>query len=286
MNNSISNYSLLQDQIQAEVLKNLVKDVSSTSRLILNRIVSLYNDCHYVYISQSTLAMYAGCTREYANVLIRQLEEKGLLVKVYRHMRTCLYKIVPSFERHVVRETLKGLLPALARMTFRTAIQAVKLADLTQEKGIINLNTNNNKYPSAAGGKPRRKPSFLENFPTIYASYKDEPPPKGKAPTPEERQLKVLETELRATQAETAIVAKLFPTKATSLTAKGLAFLSSIAGAKDLVTKLTSCHQQEGSSSMGLEINPREKESSHEESVQARVCADRRPYPYSQDERF
>lgn len=89
-----------------------------------------------MYMTQDYIARCAGVSRQYVNGVIRALCGAGILVKRYRHMTSCVYRVSNYFWRPAVRGVLSPLFKA-----FRT----LSLALLTQYniQGDIELLYNN-----------------------------------------------------------------------------------------------------------------------------------------------
>jgi hypothetical protein len=66
-----------------------------------------------LYMSQSTIAKYVGCTREHVNRCIRDIVELGLIEKVYQAYVTCNYKLSGFLKLRPVIVLLKDYLPNL-----------------------------------------------------------------------------------------------------------------------------------------------------------------------------
>jgi DNA-binding Lrp family transcriptional regulator len=90
-----------------------IKELTKTHRAILNYIAHAEAQFKTLYMSQSTIAKFVGCTRQYVNQCIRDLVELGLLNKKYQAYLTCNYKLSGFLKLRPVIVLLKPYIPNL-----------------------------------------------------------------------------------------------------------------------------------------------------------------------------
>lgn len=123
---SKKNFEKLNVMPRTEIQENAFRFFSELNPVTLKLfdvLLSYSNTCRKIWISQTTLAVKVGISRQYCNKLLGYLEEEGLIISNYRHMRTSLYKISSFFRSLKVRRILYSLF---------NAFKAVSLALLTQ----------------------------------------------------------------------------------------------------------------------------------------------------------
>lgn len=79
---------------------------------VLNAILHYSNCYNQLFPSQERIAQRAKCTRQYVNMVLKEFEIQGILIKVYRKMESCIYKLNPLFYLKRLREKLKEFFPA------------------------------------------------------------------------------------------------------------------------------------------------------------------------------
>lgn len=79
---------------------------------VLNAILHYSNCYNELFPSQESIAARAKCSRQYVNMVLKEFAIQGILVKVYRKMESCIYKLNPLFYLKRLREKLKDLFPA------------------------------------------------------------------------------------------------------------------------------------------------------------------------------
>jgi hypothetical protein len=213
MNSTLSFEKVQEELFISPHLANLinrVEDFPPTARRVLNYFVALGNRFDSIHPTQSTIALYAGCTREHVNVIIAFLVRNGLISKKYRHLTSCLYYLSPIFEHLEIRKKLSGLLPALKRWTFKLVL---KYQILTQYKGVINMNITSKRKSGDF------RPQEIKNKGVKQA---DESPPPPMSII--DRQILALERELRYERAIDHIRKSTFP-RTTELDSKGEQYL-------------------------------------------------------------
>ena len=85
------------------------KSLNPMKLKILSRLFSFYTDKKRIWISQGRLAKELGISRQWCNVLMRELEEDGLFISNYRHMKSNEYKMSSFFRSSKVRRLLAPL---------------------------------------------------------------------------------------------------------------------------------------------------------------------------------
>jgi len=94
-NNKI-NYNFLREpgfSIPAINLKHLLFGLSDAKRGILDYIFCMLPRQNGIFSSQAHIADNVGITREWTNKCIKDLVSLGLLKKIYRHRKTCIYMV-------------------------------------------------------------------------------------------------------------------------------------------------------------------------------------------------
>lgn len=69
-----------------------------------------------IYVSQGTLAQFAGISRKACNEALRSLQDKGFIAMNYRHMTSNIYKISSIFHMEEFRKKWASFLPALSSL--------------------------------------------------------------------------------------------------------------------------------------------------------------------------
>lgn len=101
-----ANHILIQPELYFKCL-------SRAKRRILNFLIMLNNQHEDVFPSQTTLAEVADVCRQHANDILKQLEGDGLILRNYRHKKSCQYKISSWFYNLDLRTQLTPYLDAL-----------------------------------------------------------------------------------------------------------------------------------------------------------------------------
>lgn len=103
------------------------------------------NNNPHIYFNQTTAAEYAGISRKTANEWILEFEQLGLVHSVYRHMRSCYYKVSRWFANPEVRNPDSGIGLIFNSLRYQTIMRPMMLLSLliapfaskvTQEKCI------------------------------------------------------------------------------------------------------------------------------------------------------
>lgn len=107
-----------------------------------------------IYVSQSMIAQYVGCSRQYVNECIQIFKKDGLIVSNYRHKKTCLYKISSYFKNLELCRRLSRIMSLFLILPFCAAFQS----ETTQNR---NLYLYINNFPT--GGRTMEVGRCLNN---------------------------------------------------------------------------------------------------------------------------
>ena len=92
---------------------------------IFNILLNHSDKYNHVYLSQSTIAKWAGLTREHVNRIIRDLESYGLLLSNYFHMNSKVYKISSYFKTIDVMSRLRHVFSSFKKFFYQNVTQLV-----------------------------------------------------------------------------------------------------------------------------------------------------------------
>lgn len=135
-----SNKSLEVTQDFLTNLKLQIKNLRPSKLKLFNNILDLSNKVKSIFPKQQTLADYNGITRQHANKGLGELSEEKLIIKEYRHRKTCIYKPDSIFYNLDVRRYLASYLPALRFLPLFVFIGAAASSKLLhQEKVTPNI---------------------------------------------------------------------------------------------------------------------------------------------------
>jgi hypothetical protein len=87
--------------------EDIITNVNPFGLSIMSHIVGISNKHSQCYISQTALANKQGYCRKSANRWLKKLHEWGLICKVYRPNKTCLYTLHPIFQHRYMRYLLE-----------------------------------------------------------------------------------------------------------------------------------------------------------------------------------
>jgi len=138
---NITNSSLLEDFFN-DIYNNSPKVVN-----LLDVIVHYTNIFDQVDPSQGTIALKAGITRTYVNQVIKKLDDKGIIEKIWRPFRTCIYKLNPAFNDLQLRKKFQHMfksfrwLPKNMLLSFRNKYNEIKENTFQRRKLTLLTNT-------------------------------------------------------------------------------------------------------------------------------------------------
>lgn len=113
-------------------IKSYQEIARSLSRLtkkhiaVFDTVVTLCIKFPHVYASQQYLADRAGACRKTANVALKRMQAMGLICKVYRHNRTCLYGINLGLLNMTTLHRLKNVLRSAHLLPMLVAKQVLR----------------------------------------------------------------------------------------------------------------------------------------------------------------
>jgi len=117
--------------------RRFIAELSSISIKVLDYIIAFGYSNEKIFISQKTIAVRIGVSRESVNRALRPLEEMGLIFNNYRHFKTSFYRIAKCFKTKRMIKKLSSLLPALLLGIMWPITQYKELSSLR-----LNLNNN------------------------------------------------------------------------------------------------------------------------------------------------
>lgn len=86
----------------------------STKTNLINIIIGLWNkNGGTVFVLQRILGKWLGICRQRVNEILGELEDLGILIRHYRHMRSCLFKLSSWFMNPYVASALSPILKAI-----------------------------------------------------------------------------------------------------------------------------------------------------------------------------
>lgn len=91
-----------------------INSLTKTVKSVLSVIAGSESKHGYCWLSQSTIAKYVGCTRQYVTTCIKYLCSLGLITKTWQPWVTCNYKIAEFLKTNGVIVLLKDLIPGLS----------------------------------------------------------------------------------------------------------------------------------------------------------------------------
>lgn len=134
-------------------------------RQVLNKLLWLDGRHLRIYVSQSTIAEYAGITREHANRILLLFESLGIIHSTYRHLQTCLYKVSSFFCDPKIRHRLKHLFAALSFMPWSMYVcrggwweKRDQVVKITQVNNISSFYKSNRNEPVPVVKHPVTRP--------------------------------------------------------------------------------------------------------------------------------
>lgn len=120
-------YSIKSQDVNLENFPSLscvIENLSLPERKVMNIILYLTGHHQKVWVCQSTLAAYAGISREWCNRLLSRLRSLGLIGMINRGYdglrqkgRTCLYSVADWFGSDQTRFSLQKYFPALRQQS-------------------------------------------------------------------------------------------------------------------------------------------------------------------------
>lgn len=121
------------------IIQNVLKFFHSRSvsfRNIFEILSDLSNKYHSVHPTQEYLGRYAGCSREQANRIIGDMEELGLINRVTRYKKSCIYALSHFFKSPEIRRQLSSLFRSMRYIPLSFALySALYGPDVTLNKG-------------------------------------------------------------------------------------------------------------------------------------------------------
>jgi len=253
----ISKNSVLQALSRSQNLKSIISSLSGMGKRLLNQLIAFDNNCDSIYVSQTTLSTYVSGTRCHVNVLIKELVERGLLEKKYRYRRTCLYALPSIFQRAVIRDELKSILPALRALTFKVVLQLTALAhmaNLTPYKGSNNMINNINKKGGVL-------PTLVSQYAAVARRFEQQHSPPAPQLTIEERKKLAELRKQRAALHDRPLLEKIRSealSQETTLSEQGKAFLSGCPALQKILSRAS--QKQEIESSIATEKSLQEEQ--------------------------
>lgn len=122
-------------------------NLTRSQQLLLNSLIFDRSYQRQLYKAQSTLASGINRCRATANRALKKLDKLCLVVKTYRHKKTCLYQLSPIFKDPYIRAKLVTLFPALKFLPIAillvSSLHAIKEQNVTQR---IYERVNNSLY--------------------------------------------------------------------------------------------------------------------------------------------
>lgn len=107
--NSKQNFRPTYGQLFA-IYEYIITNVKDDYLAIVSHIVGILNNHPQCYISQTALAERHGYCRKSITRIIKKLCDMGLLSKVFRPNKTCLYSLNPIFEHKSMRYLLERVI--------------------------------------------------------------------------------------------------------------------------------------------------------------------------------
>jgi biotin operon repressor len=104
---------------------------------VITYLLRLHRKYNIVSPAQETIALACGISRQYVNVVLRQLQDMGLICMTYRHRRTCRYLMAMIFRQPKIRHILAGFFTALSDGA--RAVEMVIRQRLTDKLTPLNL---------------------------------------------------------------------------------------------------------------------------------------------------
>jgi len=111
---------------------------------ILDRLLSFDTENKNIWLSQSTMAKELGISRQWCNQMLREMEDDGLFLSNYRHMRSNEYQVSSFFRSTKVRRLLAPLFRSF-RVLFLVMLTQVNLHGSMKEDIILKSNPHRQK---------------------------------------------------------------------------------------------------------------------------------------------
>jgi len=112
---------------------------------ILDRLLSFDTENRNIWMSQTTLAQELGISRQWCNQMLREMEDDGLFLSNYRHMRSNEYQVSSFFRSTKVRRLLAPLFRSF-KVLFLVLLTQVNLHGSMKEDIILKSNYRRQKY--------------------------------------------------------------------------------------------------------------------------------------------
>jgi hypothetical protein len=146
--------SILQD------MDGFFSKITEVQREVLEYLFWLDAHCKCVRPSQSTIAKRVGATRQYVNQILGELQDVGILQKIYRHMRPCFYIIAGVFKNPFITKRLASYFNVFKLQSYLLLTQYNN--NLNRYKSYIYMGAQNNSNRSRDMSEPSPFSSYLE----------------------------------------------------------------------------------------------------------------------------
>ncbi len=162
-------------------------EISQIELLVVNFMLKLNSKYDKIFPSQANIAMWTGCSRKTINKILKKLHDLKWIEKIYRHRKSCIYKISTRFNTFADLPEARKILPGLVNYYYKLILGyfngpgkrllELKVTPYKEENKYSNSNSVSvSKEPYSLGGeidkilnknikKEEKSMAYEENFP-------------------------------------------------------------------------------------------------------------------------
>ncbi len=96
-----------------------ISEKTELELLVISFMLKLNSKYHEIFPSQANIAMWVGCSRKTINKILAKFDQEKLIEKIYRHRKSCIYKLSTKFNLISEFPEARKKLPALVNYGFK-----------------------------------------------------------------------------------------------------------------------------------------------------------------------